>query len=61
MKDLDLMKEILVKVNKGSDMNLFAFQAPDHTYYSDLCLAGLGGYSIQGHAWRFHVSIHLQF
>jgi hypothetical protein len=61
MKDLDLMKEILVKANKGIDMNLLTFRAPDHKYYSDLCPAGLGGYSNQGHAWRFQVPIHLQF
>jgi hypothetical protein len=50
MKDLDLMKEILVKVNKGIDLKLLTFWAPDCTYYSDLCLAGLRGYSDQGHA-----------
>jgi hypothetical protein len=61
MKDLDLMIEILVKANKGVDINPLAFRAPDHTYYSDLCPAGLRGYSNQGHARRFQVPIHLQF
>ena len=61
MKDLELMKEILEKAKNGIDMNLLAFRAPDRTYYSDSCPAGLGGYSDQGHAWRFLVPPHLQF
>ena len=61
MKNLELMKEILAKAKNAIDMNLLAFQAPDRTYYSDLCPAGLGEYSDQGHAWHFHVPPHLQF
>ena len=61
MKDLELMKEILAKAKIGIDMNLLACLAPDQTYYSDLCPAGLRGYSDQGHAWRFYVPSHLQF
>jgi len=61
MKNWELMKEILAKAKNGIDMNLLAFRAPDRTYYSDSCPAGLGGYSDQGHAWRFHVPNHLQF
>jgi hypothetical protein len=42
-------------------MNLLAFCAPDRVYHSDLCPAGLGGYSNQGHAWRFQIPANLQF
>jgi hypothetical protein len=35
MKELELMKEILEKVNKGIYMNLLAFQAPNRIYNSD--------------------------
>ena len=61
MKYLELMKEIPAKAKLDIDMNLIAFRAPDQIYYSDSCPAGLGGYSDQGHAWRFHVPSHLQF
>jgi len=49
------------QAKNGIDMSLLTFRAPNRTYYSDLCPAGLGGYSDQGHTWRFHVPSHLQF
>ena len=55
------MIEILRKANNGIDMNLLAFHAPDRIYHSDSCPAGLGGYSNEGHAWRFQIPTHLQF
>ncbi len=61
MKDLELMTGISTKAHKGNDMNLLAFRAPDRVYHSDLCPAGLGGYSDQGHAWRFQIPANLQF
>ncbi len=36
-------------------MNLLAFRSPDRIYHSDSCPHRLGGYSDQGHAWRFKV------
>ncbi len=42
-------------------MNLLAFCAPDRVYHSDLCPAGLGGYSNQGHACRFQIPANFQF
>jgi hypothetical protein len=42
-------------------MNLLVFRLPDQVYYSDSCLAGLGGYSNQGYAWHFKVRDELQF
>jgi hypothetical protein len=61
MKDLELMTGILTKAHKGIDMNLLAFCAPDRVYHSDLCPAGLGGYSDQGHTWRFQIPANHQF
>jgi hypothetical protein len=61
MKDLELMTGILTKAHKGIDMNLLAFGAPDRVYHSDSCPAELGGYSDQGHAWRFQIPANLRF
>jgi hypothetical protein len=61
VRDLELMQGILDKAKQGIDMNLLAFQSPNRVYYSDSCPAGLGGYSDQGHAWRFKVLDNLQF
>ncbi len=55
MKDLDLMQQTLDKAQKGIDMNLLAFRAPDWAYYLDSYPTGLGGYRNQGFAWRFKV------
>jgi hypothetical protein len=60
-KDLELMQTILEKSKEGIDMNLLAFRSPDRIYYSNSCPAGLGGYSNQGHAWRFKISDDVQF
>jgi hypothetical protein len=59
MKDLELMTGILTKAHKGIDMNLLAFCTPDRVYHSDSCPAGLGGYSNQGHDWRFQIPANL--
>ncbi len=48
--DLALMLKILDKAKGWIDMNLLGFRFPDGIYYSDSCLAGLGGYSNQGFA-----------
>jgi hypothetical protein len=52
MSDLKLMLQVLDKAKGGIDMNLLAFCAPNQIYYTDSCPAGLGGYSVQGFAWR---------
>ncbi len=54
-KDLDLMRRILDKAQKGIDTNLLAFKAQDWVYYLDSCPAGLGSYSNQGFVLRFKV------
>jgi hypothetical protein len=53
MKDLELMTGILTKAHKEIGINLLAFCAPDTNR--------LGGYSNQGHTWRFQIPANLQF
>ena len=60
-RDLGLMLEFLNMARKGVDMNLIAYLAPTHVYYSDSCPAGLGGYSRDGYAWRFYIPPDQQF
>jgi hypothetical protein len=55
------MLEFLNMARKGVDMNLIAYLAPTHVYYSDSCPAGLGGYSRDGYAWRFYIPPDQQF
>ena len=45
----------------GIDLNLIAFLAPTHVYYSDFCPASLGGHSREGFAWRFPTPTNLRF
>ncbi len=40
---------------KGVGMNLIAYLAPMHSYHSDLCPAGLGGYSSEEFAWHYSI------
>ncbi len=42
-------------------MNLIAYLAPTQVYHSDLCPAGLGGYSNKGFAWCYSIPQSLQF
>jgi hypothetical protein len=42
-------------------MNSIAYCRPTHVYRSDSCLAGLGGYSDEGFAWRYYLPLELQF
>jgi hypothetical protein len=41
--------------NKGINMNQIAYQKPTHIYQGDSCLAGLGGFSHKGFAWRYYL------
>lgn len=50
-RDLELMLVFLNTARRGVDMNLTAYLAPTHVYYSNSCPAGLGGYSKDGFAW----------
>jgi hypothetical protein len=60
-EDLKLMLRLLEIGRKGIDLNTIAYLAPTHVYHSDSCPAGLGGYSNNGHAWRFPIPANLRF
>jgi hypothetical protein len=47
--------------NNGISLNSTAFRRPTHIYRSDSCLAGLGGYSNEGWAWRWYLPKDLLF
>ena len=42
------------------NLNLVTFRMPTRNYRADACPAGIGGYSLQGRAWRFLILWHLQ-
>ena len=45
----------------GIDINYIAYLKPTHTYRSDSCPRGLGGYNHKGKAWRFYLPENLLF
>ena len=59
--DLRLMRQMLETAKNGVNLNMVAYLAPTHVYYSDLCPAGLGGYSRDGFAWHFYLPLNLHF
>jgi hypothetical protein len=60
INNLHLMKDFLQWGNKGISMNRIAYQKPTHVYQGDSCLAGLGGFSHKGFAWRYYLPPKLQ-
>jgi hypothetical protein len=59
--DLQLMIGMIKRAHEGINLNIIVFQCPTHIYRSDLCPAGLGGYSNSGFAWRWYLTPHLLF
>ncbi len=59
MKDLNLMINMIRVAHEGVSMDSIVYQRPTHVYRSDSCLAGLGGYSDSGFAWRFYLGKRL--
>jgi hypothetical protein len=59
--DLKFILHVLKICNSYVDFNSIAFRRPTHTYRSDSCPRGLGGYSHQGYAWRYYLEPELQF
>ena len=52
--DLSLWKKFLFKASvEGININHITFTEPSITCYSDACEFGLGGYIVNGPAWRF--------
>jgi hypothetical protein len=61
LKDLEMFLGFLKIANDGISLNSIAFRRPTHIYRSDLCPAGLGGYSNEGWAWRWYLPKDLLF
>lgn len=59
LDDLHLFLFLLQKAKDGINMNILVYRKPTHVYRSDSCPAGLGGYSADGHAWRFYLPPNL--
>jgi hypothetical protein len=48
--NLQFMIGIIKRAHDGINLNILVYQRPKHVYHSDLCPAGLGGYSNSGFA-----------
>jgi hypothetical protein len=51
----------LVKVRDGININKIAYRQPTHVYCSNLCPAGMGGYSNKGFALHLPLGNKLKF
>jgi hypothetical protein len=61
IEDLKLWKFFLTHLStKGVSFNNVCFTKPSHITYSDACEWGLGGYTMNGTAWRFEIPEHLR-
>jgi hypothetical protein len=54
-KDLRLWVEFLTLANAGISMNHVAHRRLSQLGWSDLCTAGLGGFTLNGTAWRLQI------
>jgi hypothetical protein len=61
LKDLEMFLGFLKIVNNWISLNSITFGRPTHIYRSDLCTAGLRGYSNEGWAWRWYLPRDLLF
>jgi len=53
--DLRLWLEFLDLARKGISINILTVRTPTRMAWSDSCPFGLGGYSLQGRAWRIKI------
>jgi hypothetical protein len=59
--NLRFMIGVIKRAYNGINLNIIVYRHPTHVYQSDLCPAGLGGYSDSGFAWRWYLPSHLLF
>jgi hypothetical protein len=60
--DLRLHLKFLHDAHSGVYMNLITYRLPTIQYRSDVCLFGMGGYSLMsGRAWRIEIPDDLLF
>jgi hypothetical protein len=55
LKDLQLWERLLTKAAAGISMNLIVIRDPTCVCWSDACPYGIGGYSLNGRAWRIRI------
>jgi hypothetical protein len=55
IEDLKLWVEFLDLARKGISINILTVRTPTRMAWSDSCPFGLGGYSLQGRAWRIKI------
>ena len=53
--DLRLWLEFLDLARRGISINILTVRTPTRMAWSDSCPFGLGGYSLQGRAWRIKI------
>ena len=58
---MKLMLFFLEEPTGGVDMNHLVYRKPTKIYISKSCPDGMGGYSIDGFAWRFYIPLELKF
>ena len=60
LDDLSLWKKLLFRATThGININHITFTEPSIICYSDACEHGMGGYVVNGPAWRFKLPDHL--
>ena len=61
IKDLHLWHTHINHLHhRGANINNICLSKPSTITYSDACEWGLGGFTSQGHAWRYKLPTHLQ-
>ena len=55
LADLSLWQLFLDMAHRGMSINLLVLQTPTRIAWSDSCPFGIGGYTLQGNAWRVRV------
>jgi len=55
LEDLSLWKGFLRKAREGISMNLLTIRMPTRLGWSDSCPYGLGGFTLDGRAWRLRI------
>ena len=57
---LRLWQNFLNYANRGISINNIVYRRPTHIRWDDSCPVGIGGVSIKGSAYRYHLPRHLQ-
>jgi len=61
LADLSLWQSFLDMAHQGMSINLLVLRTPTRVAWSDSCPFGIGGYTLQGNAWRVRVPTNCPF